>query len=270
MYFNFLFFVNCIRLKKKYYFLDIRNPITFNEKIISTININRLNKSFFADKLNLPLVLSKYNIEIKTPKVLAILNTEKELLDFNFKQLEPMGFVIKANHGSGLNMIFNSGNSPSIREISKINSWFTYDSSINSRETHYNLIAKKVFIEELLDSNIQDYKFHCYNGKVEFIQIDVDRFIEHRRNIYDRNWNLQNFELNYAKTYYEIDKPENLDEMLQLAEKISNLAIFDNYLRVDFYLNRNVIYLGELTFHPGGGVEPFDSYESDLYMGSFF
>ena len=36
------------------------------------------------------------------------------------------------------------------------------------------------------------------------------------------------------------------------------------------YVNNNLIYLGEITFHPGGGVEPFDSYESDLYMGSFF
>jgi len=192
------------------------------------------------------------------------------LLNYDFNRIIGKGFVIKANHGSGMNRIFPLGSLPTMKDLFEIGSWFSYDSSLIGREKHYALIDKKVFIEELLDLNIRDYKFHVFKGKVEFVQIDLDRFIRHRRNIYDAQWNLQPFDINYSKADILIEKPENLRLMVDLAEKVSSPNTFGSYVRVDFYVNNNLIYLGEITFHPGGGVEPFDSYESDLYMGSFF
>jgi len=269
-YYNILFFVNCLRLRKKYYFLNIKKPKTFNEQILTLkVNIIQL-KGQFADKLNIKNGLIELGLEVNIPKVIEVFNNKNELLNYDFNLLNSKGFVIKANHGSGMNKIFHSGSLPTRKELVDVGCWFDYDSSLIGREKHYALIDKKVFIEELLDLNIRDFKFHVFKGKVEFIQIDLDRFIGHKRNIYDAHWNLQPFEINYPKSDILIEKPKNLPEIINLAEKISSPDIFGSYMRVDFYVNNNLIYLGEITFHPGGGVEPFDSYESDLYMGSFF
>ena len=269
MYYNILFLVNCIRLRRKYYFLNITKPKTFNEKILTLKNKNIKIKARFADKLNLEREISHLGLEVNIPKVIEIFKNKNELLNYDFNLIAGRGFIIKANHGSGMNKIFHSSVLPEKIELLEIGNWFDYDSSLIGREKHYALIDNKVFIEELLDLNIKDYKFHVFNGKVEFIQIDLDRFIGHKRNIYDVHWNLQPFDINYPKADILIEKPKNLREMIDLAEKISSPDIFRIYVRVDFYVNNNLIYLGEITFHPGGGVEPFDSYESDLYMGSF-
>jgi hypothetical protein len=270
LYANLLFLINCIRLRRKFYFLNINNPRTFNEKIISLKEKNVEIKAKFANKLYLEEGLVNLGLNVKIPKIIEIFDNKSELLNYNFNCLKGKGFVIKANHGSGMNKLFSFGKLPTKKELVEISKWFAYDSSLISREKHYDLIPKKVFIEELLDFNISDFKFHVFNGKVEFIQVDLDRFLVHKRNIYDVNWNLQSFEINYSKTNILVEKPHNLQDMIKLAERISSPGIFGSYLRVDFYLNNNLIYLGEITFHPGGGVEPFDSYESDLYMGSFF
>jgi hypothetical protein len=270
IYYNILFFVNCIRLRKKFYFLKIKKSKTFNEKILTLKAENIQLKALFADKLNLKKGLSELGLEINIPQVIEVFRNKNELLNYDFNRINVKGFVIKANHGSGMNKIFSLGSLPTMKDLVEIGSWFDYDSSLIGREKHYALIDRKVFIEELLDLNIRDYKFHVFKGKVEFVQIDLDRFIGHRRNIYDAHWNLQRFDINYPKADISIEKPKNLQEMVDLAEKISSPNIFGSYVRVDFYVNNNLIYLGEITFHPGGGVEPFDSYESDLYMGSFF
>ena len=270
IYYNILFFINCIRLNKKFYYLNLFNPRTFNEKVL-TLKTDKIEmKALFADKLQLKNEILNLGFEVNFPKIIQIFNNEAELLNFDFNHIRDKGFIIKANHGSGMNMIYHIGSLPTNKELIQIANWFKYDSSVIGREKHYSLINKKVFIEEILDFNIKDYKFHIFHGMVKFIQVDLDRFIGHKRNIYDIHWNLQSFDINYPKSVILIEKPINLKEMIYLAEQISAPYIFGSYVRVDFYVNNNLIYLGEITFHPGGGVEPFDSYESDLYMGSFF
>lgn len=48
-----------------------------------------------------------------------------------------------------------------------------------------------VLIEEILlnaEGKIPtDYKFHCFDGKVKFIQIDTGRFEKHQRTFYYPN-----------------------------------------------------------------------------------
>jgi len=270
LYYNFLFLINCLRLRKNFYVLNIADPLTFNEKILKLKEVKIEIKAFFADKLQLKNKLLELGIEANVPNIIEVFENKTELLHFNFDILKGKGFVIKANHGSGMNKIFAIGSLPTMKDLDDVCKWFDYDSSLIGREKHYALINRKVFVEELLDFNIRDYKFHVFKGKVEFVQIDLDRFIGHKRNIYDAHWNLQTFDINYPKSDILIEKPKNLQEMINLAEKISAPYIFGSFVRVDFYVNNNLIYLGEITFHPGGGVEPFDSYESDLYMGSFF
>jgi len=221
-----------------------------------------------ADKL---LIKEFLNLQgLCYPKNLAVFNSPRELKEFDFKSdFLVNGFVMKANHGSGMNLIFHKGELPTKDHINQAIKWFAFPSHLNSRENHYKLIDKKVFIEELISDNITDYKFHCFNKKPMFVQVDVDRFKTHKRNIYNLNWDLQPFDINYSKCLSVVSQPIFFKEMTDISIKIGKKIGF-NYLRIDFYETTEKLYLGEVTFHPGGGVEPFDSYESDLYFGSLF
>ena len=63
----------------------------------------------------------------------------------------------------------------------------------------------------------------------------------------------------------ENKKPENLELLLELAEKLS--AGF-NHVRVDFYItNDNKIYFGEMTFTSCNGISAWRPKEADLMLG---
>jgi hypothetical protein len=239
---------------------------TFNEKINNLKSANILLKTDLADKLKLKEFDRVNNIIF--PRTIHVFGSVEELKEFDFNSvLLKNGFVVKANHGSGMNLIFQKGQTPSLKQINQMCQWFTYPSFLNSREKHYRLIEKKIFVEQLINENIIDYKFHCFNHNPVFVQVDIDRFTKHKRNIYNIDWELQNFEINYRKVFKDIRPPKFLLEMKLSAKKISEHVGLE-YLRVDFYETDDRFYLGEITFHPGGGVEPFDSYESDLFFGS--
>ena len=62
-------------------------------------------------------------------------------------------------------------------------------------------------------------------------------------------------------------KPVCLDEMLRLSAKLSK----DNpLLRVDWYIIKDQLYFGELTFYNAAGFDTdFSSYEDDYQLGSY-
>lgn len=59
--------------------------------------------------------------------------------------------------------------------------------------------------------------------------------------------------------------PENLNEMIAIAEKLSYGFKF---LRVDLYNVKGKIYFGELTFYPAAGVGVFVPKEWDEKLGT--
>ena len=79
-----------------------------------------------------------------------------------------------------------------------------------------------------------DYKLFCFNGKVKYIQVDLDRFTNHTRCIYDTNWKKQEFKTHsfYGLYLGDIKKPKNLDLMIELSNKLSLKFC---HVRVDFY-----------------------------------
>ena len=116
-----------------------------------------------------------------------------------------------------------------------------------------------------------DFKIHCFHGKVEVIQVDIDRFTNHKRNFYDASWNLLPFSWSLWKdvkplwdTGRNIEKPNNLDEMIIVAEKLSEAF---KYVRIDLYDFDNRIYFGEITFHHGSGMETIFPKEWNYKLG---
>lgn len=142
-----------------------------------------------------------------------------------------------------------------------------------TREKHYKNIPAMILCEEYIDifsaesisPQPEDYKIHCFHGKPEYLEIQFSRFSNERHiNIYDKNWNLQPFLMGYKNTSFEVPKPKKLEEMLQLAEKLSSEF---EYCRVDFYLVNDQIFFGEITFTPCNGMDQFIPYEWDYKFG---
>lgn len=263
IYTNLLFLFNCIRYKKKYYFLDYKKPKTFNEKVnyIKFFDRNPL-APVVADKIKCrDYICDKIGEEFLVP----LYGVYDEPNNINFSKL-PKSFVLKLNNGSGFNFICENNLSLNIKAIKrKINNSMKKNIYALSREWHYKKIKSKILIEKKLGDNINDYKFYCNNSNGPFlIHVDSDRFISHKRDFFDLKWNKLDINYIYPNSSNVINKPNNLNLMLKLAKQISKDFIFS---RVDFYEIENKVYFGEITIHPEGGVGPFDNYAIDLNIG---
>ena len=170
------------------------------------------------------------------------------------------------NTGSGYNIIVNNKKDIDVNRINtKLNKWLKEDYYKIKKEPQYKNIEKKILIEKYLnDKNdeLNDFKFYCFNGKVECIEVDFDRFSEHTMNFYDVNWKLLDLKkgsyLNYSK---EFKKPANLKKMITLAECISSEFPF---ARNDFYNIDGKVIFGEITLTPAGGLTPFKPLDKDI------
>jgi hypothetical protein len=244
-----------VTLKRKYIKrlgrkLNLKNPKTFNEKL-QYIKLYYRNSliTMCADKYRVrDYVKEKINDDILVP----LLWVSDKPKDIPFDEL-PTSFVIKTNHGSGMNILIkNKVNKNEV--VEKLKKWLKINFYIFYREWAYKNIKKKIIIEKYLGENIKDYKIFVFNGKAKFIQVDTDRFIDHKRNFYNLNWEMQNIKYLYENTSKEIEPPYNLDRMIFYAEILANGFPF---VRVDFHEVNKRLYFGELTFYPEAGFGKF-------------
>jgi hypothetical protein len=180
----------------------------------------------------------------------------------------PASFIIKPNQGSGVNIIVRDKQTVDWNAIyNETKEWLLSDNSIPFAEWQYRWIDRKILIEQLLvdaQGGIpMDYKFFCFHGRVEIVQVDHDRFGRHTRNLYDRQFTLLPVSLQYPNYEGPIEKPSSFEEMVLLAEVLSDKEPF---VRVDFYHIDRPIF-GEITLHPGAGVEKFTPEQFDITLG---
>jgi hypothetical protein len=181
----------------------------------------------------------------------------------------PEQFVLKANHGCGMVELVTEKSLRSYEEIHKVvKQWQQYDYASFGREWVYRDVPRTILAEELLLNNNEeipkDYKFFCFHGKVELIKVDIGRYDEQRRNLYDRDFNLLDLFALYPNHPRAVVKPDNLDRMIEVAESLSEEF---NFIRVDLYSIGERIYFGELTNFPGNGFVPFQPDSFDFELG---
>ena len=128
------------------------------------------------------------------------------------------------------------------------------------------VIAERSLITSATD-NLLDYKFFCFDGKVEFLFIASDRHQgEVKFDYFDPDFNRKELRQGaHANSDYSFEKPEKFDEMLLLAEKLSKGF---RQVRVDLYCVNGEIYFGEMTFFHHGGFVPFIPDTWDYVFGS--
>ena len=184
----------------------------------------------------------------------------------------PSKFVLKGTHGSGFNIICKDKTKMNWKEeFKKMERWLKRNYYLKKREWVYKDIKPRIICEKYLEEKeageLKDYKVFCFDGEPKLIQVDFDRFKEHKRNLYTLDWEFIDAEIKYHsdKTVI-IRKPKILQEMLELSKVLSHGF---PHVRVDFYYCENKIIFGELTFFHGSGMELFSPDHFELKLGSF-
>lgn len=250
---------------------NIDKPRRFTEKL-------QWYKLYYRNPL-MTTAADKYEVRnyVKSKGLGSILNQLYAVYS-NVEDIEidslPAKFVMKTTNGSGTNLICTNKSDLSIDKLKKhFKQWLSRDIFASGREWSYKNIKPRIIVEELLESKdnkfhgINDYKFLCFNGKAKYIVLDVDRHIEHKRNIYDIDWNLIDVTTDHPNIKEKVEKPESLDEMINIANKLAEDFPF---VRVDLYWVNQKVYFGELTFYPWTGYVQFSPDEFDYALGEMF
>lgn len=232
--------------------LNLKNPISFNEKL-QWLKLNDRTElhTLCADKFGVRDYIKK---EIGEEYLIPLVFDTENVLEINDTNMPDFPVIIKTNHDSGSYFILKDKKQQDWIKIRKeLKKALARNYYYLGKEWQYKNIKPRVIVEKLLiakDGSLpNDFKFHCINGKVAFIQVDINRQLEHSRNIYDINWELLDMTYVY-KRGGNIEAPKKLIKMIQLAEKISSKF---HFARVDFYEVDCQVYFGEITFHPESG-----------------
>ena len=248
-------------------FPNLKNPETFNEKPqwLKLYNrkpeYTRMVDKYEAKKYVADIIGEEY--------IIPTLGVWDKFDDIDFDNL-PDQFVLKCTHDSGGLVICRDKSKLDVAAAKKkIEKCLKTNYYWHSREWPYKNVKPRIIAEQYLrdDSgrDVNDYKVFNFNGEPHLIQVDFDRFIDHKKNIYTTDWNLCDFSFNYpAHPEIEIPKPTMLKEMLELSKKLS---AGEPYMRTDFYCVGNKIYFGELTFFPASGYGAFDPDGVDYELG---
>lgn len=260
-------FINDKTYIKIWYFLvnakklDLNNPKTYNEKLqwLKLYDRNPLYTTL-VDKVKVKeYIANKIGEEYLIPTI-GVWNSPEEI---DFDSL-PNRFVLKCNHNSGTGMFICKDKSKVTKEkwslVKKdLLKGLKEDYFLGKREWPYKNVPRKILAEKyMVDESgveLKDYKIFNFNGKPQFVEVDFDRFINHKRNIYTTDWEYIDMEIQY-KSYssYQIPKPKCLNKMLEIA-KILSVGI--PHVRTDFYVINNRIYFGEMTFFHESGIGEF-------------
>ena len=190
--------------------------------------------------------------------------------DIKFNEL-PDKFVIKCNHGSGMNIICNNKSNLNITETQYIlKNWLNTNYGFQNFEYQYINIKRKVFVEKFLADDIIDYKVYCFNGNPKFIRVQKKLINQKLNNYYNLDWSLNDIETGLGSYFVRrpdiiVEKPKKLNIMIKYAKKLSS---FFTFVRVHFYEIDNEIYLGELTFTPSNMIFNNKDYNQSLYLGN--
>lgn len=251
--------------------LDYNHLYSYTEKMQwAKIYDQDPRKVIYADKFAVRDYVKKTIGEKYLIPLIGVWNKYSEI---DFKTF-PNQFVIKTNCGSGDVTIVRNYKGLSFADKlgvkRRIEDSLSSDFSINFCERHYHFIPKRIIAEDYLqdrNGELNDYKFMCFDGKPKFVWVDVERHIQHKRNIYDLEWNLLPFSMTFPNAEDKINMPENFSEMIEIASMLSKGF---SHVRVDLYNVDGNIYFGEMTFTSNAGFEVFSSYEDDARVGEMW
>ena len=271
------FIGDAIYLKISYFLLmgkrlNLSNPKTLNEKI-NWLKVNDRKNEYIdmVDKHNAKEYVANV---IGSDYVIPTLGVWNNVDEIDFNSL-PDKFVLKCTHDCGSAIVCKDKESISKEFIkNRLDKCLRRNYFWMGREWIYKNIKPRVIAEQYMEDDktkdLRDYKFYCFRDVVDCVLVCVGRESGNTKfYFFDRDWNLKRYNKRgkEAPVGFTLPKPENMNEMFEIAKKLS-VASGAPFLRVDLYNVNGKIYFGELTFYPDCGMDRNRLSETDEYFGS--
>lgn len=137
---------------------------------------------------------------------------------------------------------------------------------------YYSGKKHRIIFEQFIstpEGELADYKFFCFNGRVEFVYVMGGREIGNsvKVSIFDREFHKLPVRRVGDEEYPDAKRPGCYEDMIQIAEILS--ADFP-HVRVDLYDWEGTVCFGELTFFNASGYMQYDPDAFDEEIGKKF
>lgn len=251
------------------YWPNLRNPKSYNEKL-QWLKLYDYHEEYtqMVDKIAAKdYVVSK----IGDNYVIPTLGIYDSVEDIDWNRL-PNKFVVKSANDSGGVVVCKDKNTLDIEAAKdKLKKLGGRDYTIYSKEYPYKNVPHRFLAEQYMEDEsgfeLKDYKIFCFDGEPKFLFVATGRQANDTRfDFYDTEFN----HLDVLNGHDNADewpvKPQNFDEMLEVACKLSKGI---PHVRVDLYNINGNIYFGELTFFHWSGMVPFEPIEWDYKFGEY-
>lgn len=244
-------------------------PQTYNEKLQwLKLHDRRPEYARLVDKSTVkPIVTEKVGqLGVRVIPTLKVYQSAEEI-DFNAL---PGSFVLKCTHDSGSVVVCKDRDDFDVEKaIRKLKKALKRNFYYKSREYPYQYIKPQIiaepYLSEIGEESLLDYKLFCFNGVCKYLFIASDRATEVKFDYFDAQFNrLPIRQKAHPTSDRQFEKPACFETMKQAAEILSQGI---PQVRVDFYIIRNQIYFGEMTFFHHGGFVPFIPDEADREWG---
>lgn len=194
--------------------------------------------------------------------------------------LSGCSFVVKTSHGSGQNIFVQGFRTPAqviiekgqaiggVPELLKLLRFFIgrrYNADGEWAYFDFNNSLRTIIVEEYLPVTYHvDYKWYCYAGSCQMIQVNSpmpqekdDLYVD----FYTVAWERLNVTLApHPPNPTTLPRPQLLSEMHEVAER---LAADLDFVRVDLYELEGAVFFGELTLYPHGCAKAWTPAEFD-------
>lgn len=246
--------------------LNLKNPKTFCDKL-NWLKLHDIHPEYtrLADKI----AVRDYLKEVLEEDIcIPMLGVWEHYDDIDLKSL-PSQFVLKCNHDSGSVRIIKDKSQMDHAELRKFfEGRLRLNPYVLGREYPYRDIKPMILAEKYMvpegESDINDYKFLCFDGKPMLMFAVTDRQTDCRLDFFDMEYNHLPIRDTYPNSDIPASKPTCFMQMRELAERLSQGICC---VRVDFYEIDGKVYFGEYTFYDGGGFWPKEPEEWEYKLG---
>jgi TupA-like ATPgrasp len=244
---------------------NFRQPRTFNEKVNWRILYDRRDRIIAAcDKMRMKeMARAAYpGAQLRIPETYWYGTDLRDAPDL--AGLPP--WVLKPNHSSGHALFGPDPQTDVTALLEQTPHWWTR-TPVELGEWGYGEARPLLLLEERIptpdDAPPTDYKFFVFGGRVELIQVNRGRFDDQTATFLDADWNRLPVRWRIRPVADE-PRPAELDTMLQVA---STLGADWDFIRVDLYAVDGVVWFGEYTPYPGGGLLRYTPKSFDAEQG---
>ena len=246
---------------------NLRNPTTFTQKVAFKMIFDRRPiLTRLADKLRARDYVAERISSQYLAELYQVCRTSAEI---DWQKLPPR-CAIKTNHGSGMYiLVFDKAGADVSKLSSQLDEWLGMNFYSQFREWCYRDIVPTIFVEELLTgadgAGARNWKFFTFDGRAEFVRVDVKWAGQLAINSYDRRLSRLNFRKGPPEAPMDPAFPHNIELMFSLAERLGSGL---DFLRVDMYNVDGRIVFGEFTNYPGAGLDGLHPRAFDELFGS--